>query len=88
MTFGDIKDLTRRTASHKILHNKVFDTATNPKYDGYQKGLDSMVYKPFDKNKLLVLILKMRICQTNNYQKNYTSQLLKKLGKRKYNHLL
>ena len=38
----DFKDLTRRTASDKIF-------AKNPKYDGYQRGLASMIYKFFDK---------------------------------------
>ena len=46
---GDFQDLTRRTASDKILHDKAFDIAKNPKYGGYQKGLASIVYKFFDK---------------------------------------
>ena len=46
MTY-DFKDLTRRTASDKILHDKAFNIAKNPKYDWYQNGLASMVYKPF-----------------------------------------
>ena len=45
MAYGDFKDLTRRTASDKILHDKV----KNLKYDGYQCRLVSMVYKYFDK---------------------------------------
>ena len=50
MANGDFKDLaTRRTASDKILHDKAFNIAKNPKYDGYQRGLASMVYKLFDK---------------------------------------
>ena len=49
MAYGDFKDLTRRTASDKILHDKAFDIAKNPKYDGYQKGLPAMIYKFFDK---------------------------------------
>ena len=32
MVYGDFKDLTRRTASDKILRNKVFNIAKNPKY--------------------------------------------------------
>ena len=42
---GDFKDLARRTASDKILRDKVFDIAKNHKYIGYQRGLASMVYK-------------------------------------------
>ena len=47
MAFGDFKDLTRRTASDKRLCYKTFDIAKNPKYDGYQRGLTSMIYKFF-----------------------------------------
>ena len=46
--FSDSKDLTKRTFADKILKNKAFDIANDPKYDGYQKGLASMVYKFFD----------------------------------------
>ena len=49
MTYGDFKDIKRRTASDKILRNKAFNFAKNPKYVGYQRGLASMVYKCFDK---------------------------------------
>ena len=45
MAYGDSKDLTRRTAFDKILRDKTFILAKNPKYDGYQRGLASMVYK-------------------------------------------
>ena len=49
MASGDFKDLKRRTFSDKILRDKAFNIAKNPKYDGYQRGLASMVYKFFDK---------------------------------------
>ena len=49
MAYGDFKYLTRRTASDKILRDKAFNIAKNPKYDGYQRRLASMVYKFFDK---------------------------------------
>ena len=49
MAYGDFKDLTRRTASDKIFMEKAFNVAKNPKYDGYQRGLASMVYKFFHK---------------------------------------
>ena len=48
MAYGDFKYLTRRTASDKVLRDKVFSIAKSPKYDGYQRGLASMVYKCFD----------------------------------------
>ena len=49
MAYGDFKDLKRRTAADNSLRDKAFDIAKNPKYDGYQRGLVSMVYKFFDK---------------------------------------
>ena len=44
------KDLTRRTVSDKIPRDKAFNIAKNLKYDGYQRGLASMIYKFFDEN--------------------------------------
>ena len=48
MTYGDFKDLAKRTATDKVLRGKAFDIAKDPKYDGYQRELASMVYKFFD----------------------------------------
>ena len=39
----------KKTQSDKVLRNKAFKIASDPKYDGYQRGLASMVYKLFDK---------------------------------------
>ena len=50
MGYQYFKDLTRRTASDKVLCDKPFNIATNRKYDRYQRGLALMVYKFFDKN--------------------------------------
>ena len=49
MAYGDFKDLKRKTACDKILRDKAFNFAKNRKYDGYHRGLASMVYKFFDK---------------------------------------
>ena len=49
MAYGNFKDLTRRIASDKILGDKAFNIAKNMKYDGYQRGLVSIIYKFFDK---------------------------------------
>ena len=49
MAYGDFKDLKRRKQSDKVLKDKAFAIASNPKYDGYQRGLASMVWKFFDK---------------------------------------
>ena len=47
--YGNFKDLARRTASNKVLRGKAFNIAKNHKYNGYQRGLASMVYKLLDK---------------------------------------
>ena len=49
MAYGDFRDLKRRTASDKVLRDKIFNIAKNSKYDGYQKGLASLVSKFFNK---------------------------------------
>ena len=49
MTYGDFKDLARRAASDKVLRDKAFNIAKQPKCDRYQRGLASMIYKLFDK---------------------------------------
>ena len=49
MAYGDFKDLAWRTASDKSLRDKAFSIAKNPKYNGYQRGLASMVYNFFNK---------------------------------------
>ena len=49
MAYGKSKHLVKRTQSDKVLQNKAFKIASDPKYDGYQRGLASMSYKFFDK---------------------------------------
>ena len=49
MTYGDFKDLAKRTTSDKVFRDKAFNITKNPKYDGYQRELASMDYKFFDK---------------------------------------
>ena len=61
MTYGRYKELTKRIQSDKLLKEKAFEIASNCKYDGYQRGLASMVYKFFDKN-LLFEIFKSKTC--------------------------
>ena len=48
MAYGKSKDLVKRTQSAKVLRDKAFKIASDPKYDGYQRGLAPMVYKFFD----------------------------------------
>ena len=47
--YGEFKDLAERTAVDKVLRNKAFNIAKDPTYDGYQRGLASIVYKFYDK---------------------------------------
>ena len=49
MAYGNFKDLAKRTAVDKILRDKAFNIAKDPKYGGYQRGLASMAYKFFSK---------------------------------------
>ena len=49
MAYGKTKDLAKRTQSDNVLKDKAFGIASDPKYDGYQRGLASMVCKFFDK---------------------------------------
>ena len=42
-----LKDLNGGTALDKVLHDKVFNFAKNPKYHGYQRGLALVVYRFF-----------------------------------------
>ena len=48
-TYGKSNDLAKRNQSDKVLRNKAFKIASDPKYDSYQRGLASTVYKFFDK---------------------------------------
>ena len=49
MAYNKYKDLDRRTQSDKVLKNKAFKIASDPRYNGYERGLASMVYKFLDK---------------------------------------
>ena len=50
--YADNKDLINSTKSDKVLRDKAYNIASNPKYDAYQRGLVSMVYKFFDKKSI------------------------------------
>ena len=52
MAYGDFKNLKRRTAADKMLCDKAFNIAQYPKYDGYKRGLSSVLYNFFDKKNL------------------------------------
>ena len=46
--YAKYKDVENRLISDQKLRNSAYDIASNPEYDGYQRGLASMVYKFFD----------------------------------------
>ena len=50
--YADHNNLINRTKSDKVLRDKAYNIAINPEYDGYQRGLASMVYKCFDKKSM------------------------------------
>ena len=60
MAYGDFKDLKIRTASDKILRDKAFNVAKNPKYDGYQRRLASMFINFLIKGQQIV-VLKIKL---------------------------
>ena len=43
MAYENFNDLARRADSDKVLRDKAFNIAKNPKYDRYQRGLASML---------------------------------------------
>ena len=49
IAYGKSKGLAKRAQSDNVLRDKGFKIASDPKYDGYQRGLASMVYKFFNK---------------------------------------
>ena len=83
MANGDFKHLKRRTASDKILRNIAFNIAKNPKYDGYQRGLASMVYMFFDK-KSAGRGVNIPLEFNEQLAKELTNQLLENLKKEKF----
>ena len=65
MAYVKYKDLTKRTQSDKALNDKAFEIANNPKYDGFQRGLASVVYKFLRRNQKEV-VLKMKLKKISN----------------------
>ena len=82
MAHGDFKDITRRTASDQVLRDKAFNIAKNPKYDRYQRGLASAVYKFFDK-KTSGGSIKNEIMSNKELAEELHKQLIRKFKERK-----
>ena len=87
MAYGYFKGLTKRTASDKVLLDKVFNTAKIRSMMDINVGLLQWLITFLMKN-LLVVVLNMIICQGSNDQKNHINQLLEILRKEKCTHLL
>ena len=66
MAYDKCKDLKKRTQSDNVLKDKAFEIANNLKYDGYQRGLASMVYEFFLTRNQKELVLKMKLNKINN----------------------
>ena len=81
MAYGKSKDLAKRTQSDKVLRDKAFKIASDPKYDRYQRGLASMVYKFFDKKSSGSCFATNQII---TWQMSFINQLLKNLRKEKF----
>ena len=86
MAYGDFKDLARRTAPDKILHDKAIHITKNSKYGGYKRGLASMVYKFFDK-KTSCSGIKNGNMSDQQLADELHKPIKRKFKKRKLNHL-
>ena len=80
MAYGKSKDLGKRTKSDKVLRDKAFKIASDPNYNGYQRGLASMVYKVFDKKSKRSGVTNESIHQLAN---ELHKPIIKKFKKRK-----
>ena len=81
--YSDSKDLTKRTAADKVLRDKAFNIAKDPKYDGYQRGLASMVYKFLDKKSDLLADRSTSRSDVNSKFAPQNQQLAEELHKNK-----
>ena len=76
--YADHKDLINRTKADKVLRDKAYNIASSSKYDGYQRGLASMVYKFFDKKSTGSRVLSSSILADELHK-----PIIKKFEKRK-----
>ena len=82
LAYGKYKDLEKRPQSDKVLKDKAFEIANNPKYNGCQRGLASMVYKFFDK-KSKGTGIKNEIKQNQQSANELHEPIIRKFKKRK-----
>ena len=83
--YGKSKNLAKRTQSDKVLRDEAFIIASDPKSNGYQRALASMVYKFFDKKSS-----GSGIVNEPNYQlaNELHKPIIRKLIKKKFIHHL
>ena len=79
--YSDSKDLTKRTVADKILRNKAFNIAKDPKYHRYQRELASMVYKFFDKKSATLVDTSTKGSGVNTRPAPQNQQLAEELHK-------
>ena len=82
--YCDNKDLTKRTVADKILRDKASNIAKDPKYDGYQRALASMVYKFFDKESEGSSVNTKLALQNQQLAEELHKPIIKKFKKEKY----
>ena len=82
MAYGKSKDLAKRTQSGKVMKDKVFKIASDPKFDDHQKGLASMVFLI---KSLVKVVLPNQII---NLQINFIDRSLENSREEKLFHLL
>ena len=78
MTYGDFRDLNRRTSADKVFRDKAFNTAKNPKYDRYQRGIASMVYKYISRSGM-----KNQVISNRELAEELHKPIIRKSNKRK-----
>ena len=82
MSYWEFKDLPRKTTSYKVFRYKAFNIAKNPKFDGYQRDLTSMVHQYFDK-KAAGGTVKNEATQNGKLAEELHKSVIRKLVKRK-----
>ena len=81
INYENFKHLPRITASDKVLRDKAFNISRNPKHDGYQQELASMLYKFFDKN-ISDGAIKGTIISNQKLAEKLHKAIIRKLGKK------
>ena len=93
MTYGKSKDLAKRTQTDKVLRDKGFKSASDPKYDGYQRdyinGLQVFLIKCLEEVvPILCLQINLLLNQIINLQMNFINRSLANSKEEKFIHLL